>query len=84
VETVMRIDLVGNWYREVRGNGFEFTHPDPEFKVRKSQLGKDIVVGYRNESPYDSYVLKKSPDKGIYTIETIYKKKSHFGNILIR
>jgi len=80
----MRIDLVGNWYREVRGNGFEFTHPDPEFKVRKSQLGKDIVVGYRNESPYDSYVLKKSPDKGIYTIETIYKKKSHFGNILIR
>jgi len=80
----MRIDLAGNWYREVRGNGFEFTHPDPEFKVRKSQLGKDIVVGYRNESPYDSYVLKKSPDKGIYTIETIYKKKSHFGNILIR
>jgi len=79
----MRIDLAGNWYRDVIiGDGF-ITHPDPKFKVRKSQLGKDIVVGYRNESPYDCYVLKKS-DKNTYTIETTYKKGSHFGNMLIR
>jgi hypothetical protein len=86
LETVMRIDRTGNWYREVRGKHFKLTHDDPNFRVRESQLAKDIVVGYRNQSPYDCYVLKKSLVKKTYTIYTIeaIHKRSYFANILIR
>jgi hypothetical protein len=72
VENKIQINITSNWYAEIEGDHLKFTYYDSTFKVRKSQLGKDLIVGYRSFPPYNCYLLEKSLDKNTYTIKKIF------------
>jgi len=70
----MQIDITSNWNAEVEGDHLKFIYYDSKFKVRKNQLGKDIVVGYRSFPPYNCYLLEKSLDENtyVYVVKKIF------------
>jgi len=72
VENKIQINITSNWNAEVEGDHLKFTYYDSKFKVRKSQLGKDIIVGYRSFPPYDCYLLEKSLNKNTYTVKRTF------------